>query len=91
MELAQSIAAEMAEAQVGQTLEVLVDGPGEDGRLIARHAGQAPDVDSAVLLPAGSARAGEFARVQITGTEGYDLVGRVEGSSKFKVQGSKRK
>jgi ribosomal protein S12 methylthiotransferase len=89
MELAQSIAAEAAKARVGQTLEVLVDGAGADGRLIARHAGQAPDVDSAVLLPAGSARAGHFVNVRITGTEGYDLVAVVEGSSKFKVLSSR--
>jgi ribosomal protein S12 methylthiotransferase len=56
---------------------------------VARHAGQAPDVDGVVLLPAGAAAIGEFATVRITGADEYDLIGEVEGSSKFKVQSSK--
>jgi ribosomal protein S12 methylthiotransferase len=91
MELAQSLAAEAAAARVGRTIDVLVDGVDEAGRLIARHAGQAPDVDSAVLLPRGSAAIGEFARVRITEVSGYDLVGAVERSPKSKVQGPKSK
>jgi tRNA A37 methylthiotransferase MiaB len=64
---------------VGATLEVLVDIPDDpDEGPIARHRGQAPEVDGAVLLdrplPAGS-----IARVHVVDTLGYDLVGEVLG------------
>jgi ribosomal protein S12 methylthiotransferase len=77
MEAAARLAFAQAEARVGRTLEVLVDGQDESGRLVARHAGQAPDVDGVVLLGAGAAKIGEFATVRITGAKGYDLVGEI--------------
>ena len=78
MRAAERIAFAAAEARTGQTLTVLVDGADETGRTVARHAGQAPEVDSAVLLAPGAAAAGEFVNVRITGAEGYDLLGQVE-------------
>ena len=75
MQQAEAMACEAARQRIGQSLEVLVDGPDETGRRVARHAGQAPDVDSVVLLKTGTAEAGRFARVRIVGSEGYDLVG----------------
>jgi ribosomal protein S12 methylthiotransferase len=89
MQAAERLAVAAARARTGQTLTVLVDGAEEAGRLVARHAGQAPEVDSRVLLPPGAARPGEFVNVRITGAEGYDLVGEVEDSSKFQVPSSK--
>jgi ribosomal protein S12 methylthiotransferase len=77
MAAAERLAHEAAERRAGQELEVLVDGPDESGRLVARHAGQAPEVDSVVLLEPRAAKVGEFARVRITRAEGYDLVGEV--------------
>jgi len=77
MAAAETLAQEAAAAYVGETLDVLVDGPATDGGLAARHAGQAPEVDSMVLLPPGAAGAGEFRTVRITGAEGYDLVAEV--------------
>jgi ribosomal protein S12 methylthiotransferase len=77
MAAAERLAHEAAGWRVGRELEVLVDGPDESGRLVARHAGQAPEVDSVVLLEPRAAKAGEFARVKITRAEGYDLVGEV--------------
>jgi ribosomal protein S12 methylthiotransferase len=77
MAAAERLAHEAARQRTGQTLEVLVDGRDESGRLVARHAGQAPDVDSVVLLAPGAAAVGQMARVRIIGTEGYDLVGEV--------------
>jgi tRNA A37 methylthiotransferase MiaB len=69
MRLQQRIAREIAAAQVGRTLRVLV----EKGRT-ARAQADAPDVDTQVLLTA-PAPEGEFANVRITGTSVYDLVG----------------
>ena len=73
MQEAGRAARQKAAERVGRALTVLVDGPGADGRLVARHAGQAPEVDSAVLLPPGAALAGAFVAVRVAGTDGYDL------------------
>jgi ribosomal protein S12 methylthiotransferase len=73
MQAAADVARDKARQRVGERLTVLVDVAEADGRLVARHAGQAPEVDSAVLLPAGAAATGEFVTVRVTGTEGYDL------------------
>jgi len=77
MAAAERLAHEAARRRTGDVLEVLVDGPGEGGRLAARHAGQAPEVDSVVLLEPGAAEVGRFVKVRITGSDGYDLVGEV--------------
>ena len=77
MASAEALAHAGAARQMGRTLDVLVDGADATGRLVTRHAGQAPEVDSVVLVPAGSAAVGTFARVRVTGAEGYDLLGEV--------------
>jgi ribosomal protein S12 methylthiotransferase len=92
MKVAGSLARQAARRQVGRTLTVRVDGPASpgrspaapgrspahvQGRLAARHAGQAPDVDACVLLPAGSAEVGAKVEARVTAARGYDLVGEV--------------
>jgi len=76
MQAAGEIAHEKAQERVGRRLRVLVDGTDAGGRLIARHAGQAPEVDSAVLLPPCAAPAGEFVTVRIASADAYDLIGQ---------------
>jgi ribosomal protein S12 methylthiotransferase len=71
MQLQQSIASQLAEAMVGKTIKTLVEQP-----LVARSAGDAPEVDTRVLL-SNSAPVGEFVQVRITGTQVYDLRGEV--------------
>ncbi len=78
MQAAGEVARDKAARRVGRRLTVLVDGPDADGQLLARHAGQAPEVDSAVLLPAGAAEAGTLVTVRVTGTEGYDLTAETD-------------
>ena len=68
MTLQQEIAHEIAAAQVGTELKLLVDQP-----LVARTEADAPDVDARVLL-AEPAPVGEFIRREIRGNRGYDLV-----------------
>jgi len=85
MAAAERLAHAAARDRIGQTLTVLVDGHDDSGRLVARHAGQAPDVDSVVLLAPGAAAVGAMTRVRITGAEGYDLVAKIVPSSKFQV------
>ncbi|MEI9897186.1 MAG: hypothetical protein WDN28_25815 [Chthoniobacter sp.] len=71
MKLQQRIAREISEACVGRRLRALVDQP-----LIARAAADAPDIDGRILL-ASPAPVGEFIDVEITGTQVYDLIGRM--------------
>ena len=76
-DIADEIGFERSAAYVGSTLEVLVDIPDdpEEGP-IARHRGQAPEVDGAVVidrpLPEGS-----IAQVRVVDVLGYELVGEV--------------
>jgi ribosomal protein S12 methylthiotransferase len=71
MRLQQCIARELAEAQAGKTLRVLVETP-----TTARSEADAPEVDTQVMLKS-PAPAGQFANVLITGANVYDLVGEV--------------
>jgi ribosomal protein S12 methylthiotransferase len=71
MRLQKKIANELAQATIGHELKVLVEQP-----LIARSAGDAPEVDTRVLL-SSNAPVGEFVQVRITGTQVYDLRGDV--------------
>jgi ribosomal protein S12 methylthiotransferase len=73
MQVQQKIANQLAEAMVGKEIKALVEQP-----LIARSEGDAPEVDTRVLLTAG-APVGEFVKVRITGTQVYDLRGEICG------------
>ena len=69
MQLQRKIAGELAKSMVGKQVNALVEQP-----LVARSEGDAPEVDTRVLL-ARPAPVGEFVRVRITGTQVYDLRG----------------
>jgi ribosomal protein S12 methylthiotransferase len=71
MALQQRIAAETAAAKVSSKMRALVDHP-----LVARGLGDAPEVDTKVLLDR-PAPVGEFVEVIVTGTQVYDLRARV--------------
>jgi ribosomal protein S12 methylthiotransferase len=81
LEIQREIAYARNAARVGAVEEVLVEGPhAETEHLLAgRLATQAREVDGQVLINDGFAHPGSFARVEITDTAGYDLVGRVLG------------
>jgi len=68
MKLQQKIARQLAEAQRGKTIKVLVEQP-----QVARSEHDAPDVDCRVLLES-PLPVGEFAEVTVTGSQVYDLV-----------------
>jgi ribosomal protein S12 methylthiotransferase len=70
MKLQQRIARELADAQKGQTIKVLVEQP-----QVARSEHDAPDVDCRVLLES-PLPVGEFAKVKVTGAQVYDLVAK---------------
>jgi ribosomal protein S12 methylthiotransferase len=73
MRLQQKIASQLANAMVGKEITALVEQP-----LVARSAGDAPEVDTRVLL-AGNGPVGEFVKVRVTGTQVYDLRGEICG------------
>lgn len=73
MRLQQKIARQLADAMVGKEIEALVEQP-----LIARSPGDAPEVDTRVLLTS-SGPIGEFVKVRITGAQVYDLRGHICG------------
>ncbi len=65
--------------RVGERLRVLVEGPSPETDLLlrGRTEGQAPEIDSAVLINDGWSEAGSFVTVEVTEAHPYDLVGRV--------------
>jgi ribosomal protein S12 methylthiotransferase len=73
MQLQREIASELAKSMIGSQVKALVEQP-----LIARTEGDAPEVDTRVLL-ASRAPAGEFVKVRITDTQVYDLRGEICG------------
>lgn len=79
MELQQEIAFEKCEAQVGRTLEVMIEGRlPEEGVYIARTYMDAPDVDGYVFLESDwNLMSGDFVTVNIVGAREYDLIGEI--------------
>ena len=76
----QEVAFAKARAQVGSTIEVLIDRPAgrepEDG-FVGRSQSQAPDIDSVVFVRNEKLHTGQFVNVKVTDFRAYDLVGEV--------------
>src|SRR5450432_798074 len=84
MAIQKKISRENLRAKKGSTAVALVEGPSKDNPLVweARLEGMAPEIDGKLYLTdlevAGEvAEAGDVARVEITKTDNYDLIGRV--------------
>lgn len=77
MLLQQRIAFEKNEKRIGDTMEVLIDGPAQTaGWTEARSTREAPDIDGLILIK-GNIKPGRFLQVEITQSRGYDLVAKV--------------
>jgi len=63
----------LARQRVGGTGVVLVDERLEDGIVVGRHEGQAPDVDSLTYIEDCTATPGTFVKVRYTAQDDYDL------------------
>jgi ribosomal protein S12 methylthiotransferase len=73
MELAAAISAEKLSAKVGRRMRVLVDAVGDEGA-IARSSADAPEIDGVVrILESSSLAVGDWADVEITSADDYDL------------------
>ncbi len=76
MEVQAGISADRLQRRVGETLAVMIDGPDEEGEgLVGRTAGDSPDVDGVVHLPAADLPPGTVVPVRITEADAYDLTG----------------
>ncbi len=61
---------------IGTEIVCLVDATDGRGRGEARFFGQAPEIDSLCLVENCTATCGQFVKVRVTGTRGYDLLVR---------------
>jgi ribosomal protein S12 methylthiotransferase len=79
MAVAAAISAEKLAAKVGRRLRVLVDQVDADEGAIARSAADAPEIDGVVRIakPGKKLQAGDWADVQITGADDYDLHAKI--------------
>jgi ribosomal protein S12 methylthiotransferase len=76
MEVQQQIAFEWNAAQVGRTLEVLIDAPvaGEQDVWVGRSYADAPDIDGLVYVTGAGLQAGDLVPCEVVTYKDYDLV-----------------
>lgn len=66
------------ESKVGELMPVMIERREEDGTYVARHQGQAPDIDSCVFVTSKQKlAAGEIVSVKVTDYQAYDLIAQV--------------
>ena len=81
MERAAAISAGRLERRVGARMRVLVDAVA-DGEAIARSEADAPDIDGVVRIASASGlRPGDWADVEITSSDTYDLHARMDAAA----------
>ncbi len=81
MEAQQAISRRRLARRVGTEIEVLVDSA-EPGRVIARSAADAPEIDGLVHLKgARKPQPGQLLRAEVTAADDYDLYARVLGKT----------
>jgi ribosomal protein S12 methylthiotransferase len=80
MERAAAISAQRLRARIGKRMRVLVDTVDEEGA-IARSEADAPEIDGVVRIAAAKGlRPGDWADVEITGSDTYDLWARLDAA-----------
>jgi ribosomal protein S12 methylthiotransferase len=72
MERQQAIAARLARAQVGRTVDVLLENEVEPGLFVGRTATQAPEIDGTITVR-GDGDVGEIVQARVVGADVYDL------------------
>jgi tRNA A37 methylthiotransferase MiaB len=72
-----------AQSMKGQKIEVLVDRPADrdNDKWVARATFQAPDIDSVTLVHAQRLYPGQILDVNVSGSDGYDLVAELSRKS----------
>jgi ribosomal protein S12 methylthiotransferase len=81
MEVQQEVALRWSAAQVGRSLDVIVDGadPEVPNHVLARSHADAPDIDCLVRVKGKGLQPGDITTVKVTAADGYDLIGRNVG------------
>ena len=79
MAVQQEVAFGLALQRVGREFEVLIEDAPRDGAQPARHAGQAPEVDSLTYVTGRRYEPGEFVEVRCTAAREYDLIAQPTG------------
>jgi ribosomal protein S12 methylthiotransferase len=75
-DISDAIGFELASARIGDTVEVLVEGVDpDDGFVVGRWCGQAPDIDGLVILDRGEP--GQIVSARVVDSLGYDLEAEV--------------
>ena len=79
-DLADELMAQRAAERLGETIDVLIEEPADEGRYGGRAAHQAPEVDGATeVLSSGPLAAGDIVRAVVIGAEGADLAAEATG------------
>lgn len=74
MALQEEISEERLMTKIGQNMTVLIDGVNEDGLILARSPGDAPEIDGNVIIEnAGDYKPGDFVEVEIINSTAHDL------------------
>lgn len=79
MELQQEIAFDKADDMIGRVLYVMVEGKvAEEDAYVARTYKDAPNVDGYIFInTTATLMTGDFVKVQVTGSNEYDLIGEI--------------
>ncbi|MEM7159127.1 MAG: 30S ribosomal protein S12 methylthiotransferase RimO [Myxococcota bacterium] len=74
---------------VGQTLDVMVEGPSEESEylLAGRHEGQAPEIDGSLVLTNGEAERGQIVPAKIVQASAHDLVASLDLDAEVESDG----
>lgn len=77
MELQAEVSDQRSKAQIGRTLEVIIDEIDEDGA-VGRSKADAPEIDGSVFVDAhNDLKPGDIVQVRITDADAYDLWGEI--------------
>jgi ribosomal protein S12 methylthiotransferase RimO len=79
-QLVETLVAERAAARIGERVDVLVETVEADA-VVGRAWHQGPEVDGVVTLPGVQVPVGSWVQATVTGSEGADLVARLEGAA----------
>jgi len=74
----QQLSLERLSRRIGETIEVMVDGPAARSQWAARTAGSAWEVDGGVVVEGDGLSPGQLVAVRVTGAAAYDLFARAE-------------
>ncbi len=85
MAVQRDVSAEVLAAQVGKTVDVLIDEVDEDGA-IGRSAWDAPEIDGSVFIGGGAGlKPGDLVRATVTDSDDYDLWAELEAVSRRRM------